>query len=139
MFIRSFLALCGASFALTSMAQRTQFWSATTDLRSLQGAERRIIPDEQRTFAVNIAQLQQVLPDRSTGARELELPRPDGTTERFRVWPNVVMHPELAARYPEIRTFAGMSLDRPYVHVRMDLTMHGFHAMVMDDQRPACR
>lgn len=134
MSFRSFLAFCGVTLALTTLAQRPQFWSATVDLRSLQGAERRIIPDEHRTYAVNIAQLQQALPDRTTGAAELELPRPDGTTERFRIWPNVVMHPELAARYPGIRTFAGVSLDRPLVQVRLDLTMHGFHAMVMDDR-----
>lgn len=134
MMLRSLLGLCGALLALTTLAQRHRFWSVATDLRSLQGAERRIVPDEQRTFVLNTAQLQQLLPNAGTGSAELELPRPDGTTERFRVWPNVLMHPELAARYPEIRTFAGLSLDRPYVQVRMDITMHGFHAMVMDDR-----
>src|SRR5579884_337840 len=36
----------------------------------------------------------------------LDLPLPDGTAQRYRVWRTQVMAPELAARYPQIRSFA---------------------------------
>lgn len=127
--------LVGGAFALVAAsAQRTTFWSDVVDLRTGPGVERRILPDEHLSYAIDAMVLGALLPEPRGMATELRLPRPDGGAERFRIWPNTVMHPELAARYPDIRTFAGVSLERPHVQVRLDLTMHGFHAMVMDDR-----
>jgi hypothetical protein len=132
--LRIALATCGVAFTLMTSAQRGAYWNDVVEVRQMQGAERRILPEEYRTCAIDIAMLRSQLPAPRAIGTELRLPRPDGASERFRIWPNTVMHPELAARYPDIRTFAGVSLDRPHVQVRLDLTMHGFHAMVMDDR-----
>jgi hypothetical protein len=61
----------------------------------------------------------------------LALPLPDGRTARFAITKTTVMAPELAARYPEIQTFAGIGLDDRTATVRLDLTSAGFHAMVL--------
>ncbi|HEX6341159.1 M12 family metallo-peptidase [Umezawaea sp.] len=62
--------------------------------------------------------------------REVLLPTPAGTFERFALVDTPVMEPGLAARHPEIRTFAGRSLDDPTATLRADLTPLGFHASV---------
>jgi hypothetical protein len=72
---------------------------------------------------------------RGTAAAELVLPRPDGGTELFRLVDSPVMAPELAARYPEIRTFLLIGVDRPELRGRGDLTPQGFHAVVRGDQK----
>jgi len=133
-FSRAILAVSGVALFLSANAQRGAFWSDVADVRLLPGTERRITPQEQRTCSLDLPALRSLLPATRAIGTELQLPRPDGTAERFSIWPNTVMHPELAARYPDIRTFAGISLDRPHVQVRLDLTMHGLHAMVMDDR-----
>ncbi|MEW4562723.1 reprolysin-like metallopeptidase [Bremerella sp. JC770] len=61
----------------------------------------------------------------------VELPRPDGTFESFEVYATNVMHPDLAAKYTEIMTFTGQSLDNEFGSLRMDLTQIGFHAQVL--------
>jgi hypothetical protein len=67
---------------------------------------------------------------------ELSLPLPDGTQGRFEVVRSQVMAPELAARYPQIRTYAGRGLDDPTAMVRFDLTQRGFHAMILSARHP---
>lgn len=63
----------------------------------------------------------------------VSLPTPDGEFQRFELVDSPVMAPGLAARHPEIRTYAGKGLDDPTARVRADLTPLGFHASVRSE------
>jgi hypothetical protein len=64
-------------------------------------------------------------------ALEVTLPMADGSWQRFRVVETFVMAPELAARYPEIRSFLGQGIDNPAASVRFDYNPRGFFAQVL--------
>lgn len=66
-----------------------------------------------------------------SSAITLEFPMPDGSTQRFRVVRIEMMAPELAARYPQIKTWAGQGVDDPAASIRLDITPWGFHAMTL--------
>jgi len=72
-------------------------------------------------------------PDEDDRKREVvvSLPFPDGSFRRFSVYKVPVIHPELQNKYPGIYTFAGQGVEDPSAVVRLDITMKGFHAMVL--------
>ncbi|WP_324671948.1 hypothetical protein [Hymenobacter sp. GOD-10R] len=56
---------------------------------------------------------------------------PDGTRRVFRLRTTMVMAPELAARYPELRTYAGEMPAHPENRARLELTPAGLRAWLL--------
>jgi len=69
--------------------------------------------------------------DRSAPGVVIELPMPDGSFQRFRVKESPMLAPELAAAFPETRTYAGQGLDDPAATTRFGWTQAGFHAVIL--------
>jgi len=85
-----------------------------------------------RLFAVAMRAVTSEAPNEvGTPSTVLALPHPDGGLERFRVLESPVMAPELAAKFPEIRTYRGVGVDDPTASVRFEVSPRGFSAMVL--------
>ena len=62
---------------------------------------------------------------------ELSLPMPEnGKYLRFAVEEVAIMHPDLAAKYPEIKTYRGRGLNDPGARLALDVTPAGMHAQI---------
>ena len=102
-------------------------------------AERVIVPKAYRVLQLQTAAMLQHLdgaPDESVANASvstytLDLPRPDGRLETFRLCESPIMAPGLAQRFSQIKTYLGKGVDNPTALVRLDYTPHGFHAMVL--------
>lgn len=106
----------------------------------LVGERVRVAPTSYAAVRLDTAQARRTLAAAPTtratarGAAPLRfsVPTPEGTAEVFEVAADSVMEPALAARHPEIMTFAGRSTVDPTRTIRLDLTSAGFHASVRD-------
>ena len=98
-----------------------------------------IRPEVFRAFVLDLGQLEQVLAAApletavwvTQSQTEIALPMPDGEFARFRFVEAPVMEPDLAAKFPEIRTYLGQGIDDPTASVRFDWTPAGFHAQIL--------
>lgn len=60
----------------------------------------------------------------------LELPLANGTQMLFKFEPSNVMAPELAARYPDIKTWRIYNPENPAITGRIDIGPQGFHGLI---------
>ncbi len=69
----------------------------------------------------------------AAAAREsaITIPMPDGSFHRFELIESPVMSAALQAKFPNIRSYRGHSLDDPLVSMRMDVSPRGVHAQVI--------
>jgi hypothetical protein len=140
---RAALLLGAILFARPVLAQNlpdTNLWQGIE--QGLQGPspqETWVRPKAFRAFQLQHSRLRPLLeraPKESfqaaaTSHAVISLPMPDGTLARFRFVESPVMHPDLAARFPEIKTYCGRGIEDPAATVRFDLTPVGFHAQIL--------
>lgn len=125
-------------FLLITIQSFAQTWQITDESRIENKGRKDITPEEFALFSLDDAAMQALL-WRAPEEREMnvfespcliEVGLPEGTTERFQVVQYDMMEPELAAKYPEIRTFYGVSQIHPMKRIRMDYTAEGFRAVI---------
>ena len=79
-------------------------------------------------------------PDRFSNRKSsivLSLPNADGSMEQFSIYENSNMDPELAARYPEIKSYIGIGIDNPTASAYISTSPLGFKSMVLNPGKPA--
>jgi len=102
-------------------------------------APRQIVPSSYATLRLNRGGLDVLLAQApmerdvpvQLSSHTLRLPLPDGSYGNFRIVESPVMEPELAAKFPQIRTWLGQGIDDPTATLRFDLTPKGFHGQII--------
>ncbi|MEJ2112302.1 MAG: hypothetical protein P8X62_00850, partial [Flavobacteriaceae bacterium] len=61
----------------------------------------------------------------------IQFPNAEGEMESFRVKEAPVMAPKLQAKYPDIRSYVGQSINNPSSIMRISITPHGLYTLVL--------
>jgi subtilisin-like proprotein convertase family protein len=103
-----------------------------------ENAETVTMPSEYLTFSLDFSAMRNHLRNApaegsaqaKAGVLQVQLPLPDGSMETFKIWESSVMHPELAAKFPMIKTYAGRGITDPSQTIRLGYGPDGFHAVI---------
>jgi hypothetical protein len=134
---------CLARTAQAAPAEKAALWTPLSETQARLAARApQARPRAFRAFGLNRAALADILSsapaefsaDAKTRSVELSVPLPDGAWSRFRIVDSPVMESELAARFPQIRTFAGQGIDEPGATARFVWTPKGFHAIILSER-----
>lgn len=121
-------------------SQQNFFSTAKESDLQANAAKRVIRPQQYKATTMNVQGMRNFLwslPSEKNlasrnGAPVLIIPMPDGSIAQFRVWESSIMAPELQAKFPEIKTFAGQGITDPYATIRFDYSpYYGFNAQVL--------
>ena len=116
------IIILSAAAVFAADRSKDNVWSRTkdSDLSNRQ-VDLSVVPKEYAAFRLNKTALKTIL----TGApleqytvglaseMILTLPMPDGTYQRFAIKESPIMEAELAAKFPEIKTYLGQGIDNP--------------------------
>lgn len=122
-----------------SVSAQNNFWKDILESKVTANKQRKIIPKHYRTLLLDTARLTSfftTVPGEFTEAAKknpvvITLPMPDGSFNRFRMTETSMMEPQLAAQFPDIKTYSGQGVDDPYATIKLDWSVRGLHAMIL--------
>ena len=121
-------------------ATPVQFFNDVNAASANLSCKGKVFPTQYRLLSVNYPALRQFLVRQGPAPGELSadtlilaLPMPDGREERFVISQIRVLATELAAKFPEIKTYSGKSEEHPSSTIRVDISPQGFRAMVQSE------
>ena len=127
-------------FALTELNAQSLIWTNANTPAGILESDRWIKPEKYSVYKIDLQSMRSLLNQaadefKSNGQAVLvEIPMPDHTFQRFAVYHSSVMEPGLAKKIPEIDTWRGQGIDNPRASVHIDITLQGFHAMILSPE-----
>ncbi len=133
------LVLASLAICLFSQTKQNPWLDTPESSFVKKSAERQIVPIKYRTLSLSLDLLKANLseapmrfsPEAENSPVKLAIPMPDGSMQEFQMVDAPVMHPDLAARYPYMRSFAGWSNTDRTAYLRCGYTQKGFHGMIL--------
>ncbi|RXJ52578.1 zinc-dependent metalloprotease [Gelidibacter gilvus] len=127
------------TFSMTYGQKRESLWTKTTK-NSI--SQERVLPQKSTPVKALYYQLDmdglksrlQNVPARDSGIQSnilIDFPNSDGALETFRIMAYSAMHPELQAKYPDIRSYVGYSLKNASEVIYFSVSPSNLHTMTM--------
>ena len=127
----------------TSLSYSQIHWAQVnqSDLSDQDLGEREIIPNAYTVNYLDEARLRKDLGKSPLDTRSnkeasgtITLPMPDGEVLEFKVWYSPVMHPDLAKKYPSIKTYRIVATENSYINGRISMNNNGLQAVIRHPQ-----
>src|SRR5690606_27936357 len=125
-------------------SQSDKLWKKHVAVSKKAVKNSKLLLSDSEIFSLNFNALKQSLQNvsnREEVGRQshalLSFPHDQGVMERFRIVEASVLHPDLQARFPDIRSYAGQGIDNPADVIRFSMSPKGFQSMRLSPDKPA--
>jgi len=126
-----------------AMSQSNSLWQKRTfNLNALKASSSEI--PKTNTFELNLGLLNETLKDaplrgQFSGSSNLvvQFPNSDGELERYEIMEAPVMHPDLAAKYPNIKSYVGQGINDRSAVIRFSISPQGLQSMSLSAVKDA--
>lgn len=123
--------------AILNAQNVNEIWKKNNSSRLTINEEKSIFP-QKNIFNLDVQTLKNVLkntPKRDVSSKTsnvvITLPTVDGKMEQFEVYENSNLAPELAAKFPEIKSYIAVSVQNPLVRAHISNSPLGFKSMIV--------
>jgi len=133
-------------FCGVAVFSQNQYWekSSPSKFTEIETLQRVSIPNAFKVFHLDMDKFKEVIataPLMNSGITHssvvIEFPNSDGAFQRFSITESSIMHPLLAAKYPEIKTYKAIGIDDPTATMRFSITQFGLHTMKLSGVKGA--
>jgi subtilisin-like proprotein convertase family protein len=134
-----FCLIFSASFAQQQKSEWTSVSaSAKSEINNISFNKKKM-PTAFNLYTLNIEGIKSKLqnaPIRSVylgkSSNIIDVPNADGTIENYRVYDTQILHPELAAKLPNIKSYVGRSINNTGKFIRFSVSQAGFHGQISE-------
>ena len=125
------------TFSLLAVGQNPWVEVSESAVIAKNSLDRTTIPEKYETYQLDEQEMKSLLSkaplmdfNLATKKAKLALPLANGTSEVFEFVESPAMSPVLAAKFPNIKSFKGMSMDNPHNRAWIDYSPEGFRAAI---------
>lgn len=129
---QQYLLILLAFFTIASFGQQ-KLWTKSKLKKSNASTNlyaRKSMPTTKASFNLNFSGMKEILNLSENEQTLIQIPFDNGETSTFSIKEAAVLAPELAAKYPGIKSFAGTSVDDATVTTRFSIGTDGFHGVI---------
>ncbi|MDP5231737.1 MAG: M12 family metallo-peptidase, partial [Cellulophaga sp.] len=123
-----FIGFCGFS--------QVDYWQESNIKNSeVSTTIKKLSVQNAKVFRLEEAQFKAQLSNKAATSKKEKLvffPDESGKMTEFSVQENTIFSPELAAKYPEIKSYKGVSLEDPNKSIRFSVSQNGIQSMLVD-------
>ncbi len=137
--MKSHLLLVACLFLSYSIIGQSLWYDTPSNRKNAPQKQRITFPKEFKTISLNIESFESATSEvplrteANLNKKEvfLDIPLPDGKLQKFRLYDAELMHPDLAAKFPELKAYIGKGIDDPTADLRISYSpYHGFNGMI---------
>jgi len=135
-----FFLVCFFAFSIKSFAQEKILWS-TIDKNDIIDnlLERKSIVTNYKTFKLDVeglkGQLNFISDKSSYNSKIVEFPDNEGNLLKYNVKETSILHPELALKFPTIKSYVGQDIDDKSTTIHFTLNSLGLYAMILSPSK----
>jgi chitodextrinase len=132
-----------ASVCFSNAQEKSNFWKTSALNSNATLLESKAGVPQNNVFELDVEGMKTFLsttPNRfsqTKSGKVISFPNAEGTMERFTVYENSILAPELAANYPEIKSYIGVGIDNPTSTVYFSISPLGFQSMQLNSGKAA--